>query len=146
MQRSLLIPVLCAVGCFRPPPDYRANGFADLSSPTISAAAESSLYRLLKTPADPAHAISSGHAVQAIPIRSMQALASDAARYTLYIDQPNHTAWIDVSGGIADHLNETIGPWPLENLDVQQLIQSSAEESKTTVGDSERSLDDARSR
>jgi len=94
---------------------------------------ESPLDRLLKTPTDPAHTISNNDSVQSFSVRSPEDLASDGRRYVLRVDQLNQTAWIEVSGGIADHLTGTFGPWPLENSQVQQLLKTHKVDSKPTA-------------
>lgn len=118
------ITVLCTVGCFSPWSEHDAGALTGLSSTSETAETESPLDRLLKTPADPSCSMSKSQSVAFYPLSSVQDLAADGPRYILYVDSVNQIAWIGVSGGIGNHLSETLGPWPLENRDVQQLLNT----------------------
>lgn len=124
MYRRSLLLVLCVVGCAKLSPDSARVELTRDSSEDVASKSATSLERLLRTPPEPVLEILHGESIQRFPVSSAEDLASDGRRFVLFVDKSNQTAWIEVSGGIADHLNKTYGPWPLTNRVVQEFLKN----------------------
>lgn len=68
--------------------------------------------------------------VETFSIDSPEELAADGRRFSLSIDASSEQAWLSVSGGIANHIEESYGPWPLTNPDVQRLLAQRFDETQ----------------
>ncbi|TWU11536.1 hypothetical protein CA54_03430 [Symmachiella macrocystis] len=90
------------------------------------------LHRLLDTPvaADAGIPQTPPDSLEILAIPTPEDLAQDGCRYTLHIDRAAQRAWVKTDGGIADHLHETTGPWPLMNADVKALMAELAKAEK----------------
>ncbi len=116
--------LLCLAGCAP-----ARNDPASLTTNSSEAVAEPSprlvrLRRLLDTPATSnlARPTESVGKIVALPVPTPEEWANDGRKYTLQIDREAEIAWITVSGGIADHIRETAGPWRLSHPDVVALM------------------------
>ena len=124
MTRLAYMAAICAFGCVSPRSEPAASSFnSDSSSQSSDVAA--AVERLIATPAEQSLAIPSvvDGSTRAIHIPTYEDLASDGRRLTLHVDSVSDVAWIEVSGGIADHIHESFGPWSASHRDVQLLIE-----------------------
>lgn len=91
--------------------------------------------RLLMTPADSQLTIPVG-ADHCYPVFTAEGLACDGRTTTLHVSNSTGTAWITRTGGIGDHIRESVGPWPASNSDVQLIVASRAEVAPNLPADS----------
>jgi hypothetical protein len=124
MTRLLFLFALLVVGCtrLRPEPVSLSND----ARPSVESSSIADCVRgLMSSPVDQSLSIPADFtsANLVYPIPTPQDLASDGCSHTLHVDSASGTAWIAVSGGIADHIHETSGPWRASHPDVRQLIR-----------------------
>ena len=128
MLRWLLFTIaIFPVGCSR-----HRHADPPQPSPTVSDASATktadSLHQLLLTPVvDDAPTLPSGDSLREIPVPDAQLLAADGHRYTMFVSDDEQMVWIKKSGGIANHINEVVGPWPINNPYAAALLSKIAE-------------------
>ena len=123
MARLALFGALCVIGCAKPRPEPVSLSSGAATSPNPSPVV-ATMQQLMAVPTEPSLAIPSvvTDAIQSYHIPTPEDLAADGRRYSLHLDPSSDLAWITVSGGIADHIRETFGPWPASNDEVQLLV------------------------
>ena len=88
---------------------------------------QKSVSHLLATPVDLQLTIPVAGADHSYSVPTAEELACDGRTTTLHVSHSTGTVWITRTGGIGDHIRETVGPWPASNPDVQLIVASTAE-------------------
>lgn len=117
-MRAGVLVLICLSGCL-PVSDQKSDSapLASIGPPLQVMPISKALAHLLETPPDPR--LPTHEPSAAFPIPSGETFASDGRSFVLHVSQSS--AWITADGGIAGHIHEMYGPWPLTNPNVFHL-------------------------
>mgnify|MGYP005728527279 CR=1 FL=1 len=117
-MRAGVLVLICLSGCL-PVSDQKSDSapLASIGPPLQVMPTGKAVAHLLETPPDPR--LPTHEPSAAFPIPSGETFAADGRSFALHVSRSS--ARIKADGGIAGHIHETYGPWPLTNPDVFHL-------------------------